>query len=493
MPRRKKNITMLLLIASSLLLMILLQAFWIKNVFQDEYENFEKQADMSFHTVIQQIQDSVFQASIKPIREGEINVSDTCNKGFPPDVNAIKLDSPKVTIYTKNFHYQRPYNPKNEPDAESQYKHRKIRIQFHAKRDSMRGVFRSVIKNIHESSKQTHFVVNLENDSLPLSFLKQKFHAAFANISDETNFKILVADSPHEFMNQEKLQTTPCFAVTTQKFYTAQFDNIYPFLLRKIAPHILFLIFQFTLTIAAFVTIFRNWSREEKLLKMKNDFISNITHELKTPIATIGIAIEALRRYNALQNPQLTEDYLNISQNELNRLSLLTENIMRSALLEQRDFLLKKNETDWKDLVEKAIFSMKILFEKYQANVQCDFYGENFIFYGDILHLNNLVYNLLDNALKYGGENPEIYVRVQAEENEIILSVSDKGIGIPQSEQKRIFEKFYRIRHGDLHEVKGYGLGLSYVAEVVKRHNGEIKIDSSLGKGSCFTLIFPRN
>jgi two-component system phosphate regulon sensor histidine kinase PhoR len=100
---------------------------------------------------------------------------------------------------------------------------------------------------------------------------------------------------------------------------------------------------------------------------------------------------------------------------------------------------------------------------------------------------------LLDNALKYGGENPEIYVRVQAEENDIILSVSDKGIGIPQSEQKRIFEKFYRIRHGDLHEVKGYGLGLSYVAEVVKKHNGEIKIDSSPGKGSCFTIVFPRN
>lgn len=484
---------MLALIASSLLLMLMLQVFWVRNVWQDEAEQFEKKIDMSFHGAIQAVQDSIFKHSIKPVSESQLSVMDIKSSDtFPAPISQFKLDSPRVTIYTKNYYYQRNYNPKNEPDEESQYKNRKIRIQFHAKRDSMRGVFRSVIKNIHESSKQTHFVVNLENDSLPIDTLMKKVKPVLDEISGVLPFEIKASDNPHDLVEKEKTQTTPCFAVTTQKFYTANFDDIRPYLLQKVAPHILFSLFQLLLTVAAFTTIFRNWAREEKLLKIKNDFISNITHELKTPIATIGIALEALKRYDALKNPQLAEDYLNISQNELNRLSLLVENVMRTALLEQRDFSLKITEFDWKDLAEKTIFSMQILFEKYGATFTADFTGENFSQKGDIFHLNNVLYNLFDNALKYGGEKPEISLRIEDLGQNVLIAVADKGIGIAPAEQKRIFDKFYRVRHGDTHDVKGYGLGLSYVSEVVKKHGGKIWTESELGKGSTFYVLLPR-
>lgn len=494
MLKERKPIFMLLLIATSLILMLTLQIFWLKNVYKDEVEQFEKQTDMTFHRGMLRIQDSIFQKSIRPMSESQKEmVIAAKNDSFPQSHNQINLDSPKVTIYTKNYYYQKPHNPNSETDEESSYKNRKIRIQLHAKRDSMRGVFRAVIKNIQENSKQTNFIVQLENDSLPIDSLHQKFKVEFAAIHKNVPFKICSADNPHELIEKGKIQTTPCFAVTTQKFYVARFENIDSFVLMRILPNILFSLFQFFVTAGAFLLIFRHWRAEGKLAKMKTDLMSNITHELKTPIATISVALEALKRFDAIKQPQLVEDYLNISQSELNRLSLLVENVMRSALLEQKGISLQKMQFDFKDLAEKAIYSLQPLFEKYGAVVQFDCHGDDFSFRGDIVHLNNVIYNLLDNALKYGSENPEITLTLSASTAEISLSIKDNGMGIAAAEQKKIFDKFYRVQNGDVHDVKGYGLGLSYVLDIVKKHHGKIMLESQLGKGSNFVLLLPKN
>ena len=262
-------------------------------------------------------------------------------------------------------------------------------------------------------------------------------------------------------------------------------------ILRSLALPILFSIFLVGITIASFVLLYRNLLKQRKLAELKNEFISNITHELKTPIATVGVAIEALKNFNAIHDPQRTKEYLEISQNELARLSLLVDKVLKLSLFEKKEMELKKEQFDCRQLAEEVINSMKLQFEKYNAKVKLHSEGENFIIEADKLHITSVIYNLLDNALKYGKENPVIDVQLISQAEYIEISVRDNGIGIAVAYKEKIFEKFFRVPTGDKHNIKGYGLGLSYVAEVIKRHQGNVSVESEPGKGSVFTATFP--
>jgi len=224
---------------------------------------------------------------------------------------------------------------------------------------------------------------------------------------------------------------------------------------------------------------------------LKNEFISNITHELKTPIATVGVAIEALKNFNAIHDPERTREYLDISQNELQRLGLLVDKVLKLSMFEKKEMELKKEHFDCKQLTEEVMNSMRLQFEKYHAKVNLRTTGDNFIVEADKLHITSVIYNLLDNALKYSRENPVIDVLLKSNPDNIEFSVSDNGIGIPPAYKEKVFDKFFRVPTGDKHNIKGYGLGLSYVAEVIKRHQGNVQVESELGKGSTFTAKFP--
>ncbi len=224
---------------------------------------------------------------------------------------------------------------------------------------------------------------------------------------------------------------------------------------------------------------------------MKNEFISNVTHELKTPIATVGVAIEALKNFNAIHDPERTREYLDISQNELQRLSLLVDKVLKLSMFEKKEMELKKEQFDCRQLVQEVMNSMRLQFEKYHARAHLHTEGENYIVEADKLHITSVIYNLLDNALKYSRENPVIDVFVRANSENIEISVRDNGIGIESAYKEKIFDKFFRVPTGDKHNIKGYGLGLSYVAEVIRRHHGNVRVESELGKGSTFTARFP--
>jgi two-component system phosphate regulon sensor histidine kinase PhoR len=268
-------------------------------------------------------------------------------------------------------------------------------------------------------------------------------------------------------------------------------ENKITYLLKQLTLPILFSLLLVGITVVSFVLLYRNLVKQRRLAELKNEFISNITHELKTPIATVGVAIEALKNFNAIQDPQRTKEYLDISQNELQRLSLLVDKVLKLSMFERKELELKKEQFDCRQLVEEVINSMKLQFEKYHAKLSLHTEGDNFIVEADKLHITSVVYNLLDNALKYSKENPVIDVKLTATPESIGLSVSDNGIGIEPAYKEKIFDKFFRVPTGDKHNIKGYGLGLSYVAEVIKRHRGNVHVESELGKGSTFTAKFP--
>ena len=263
------------------------------------------------------------------------------------------------------------------------------------------------------------------------------------------------------------------------------------YLLDKISLPILFSLLLVGITLFTFLILYRNLLRQRRLTEMKNEFIGNISHELKTPIATVGVAIEALKNFHALDDAQKTREYLSISSNELQRLGLLVDNVLKLSLFERKQTQLNKEFFDLKALVQEVLDAVKPQSEKQEAVVSFDSEGDDFIIQADKLHLTSVVYNLTDNALKYSSGAPRIRITLSRQKDIFTLTVSDNGIGIAQEYQGKVFDKFFRVPTGNQHAVKGYGLGLSYVAEIIKRHRGYIRVESEPGRGSSFVVSIP--
>lgn len=268
-------------------------------------------------------------------------------------------------------------------------------------------------------------------------------------------------------------------------------QNTIGYMLDKLKLPILFSLLLVGITIASFVLLYRNMTKQKRLADLKNEFISNITHELKTPIATVGVALEALKNFNAMHDPARTREYLDISQNELQRLNLLVDKVLKLSVFEKKAIELRKETFDCRQLTEEIMNSMKLQFEKYRAQVSLHTEGNQFTIEADKLHITSVVYNLLDNALKYSPDNPVIEVWLRSQPQWLELSVKDNGLGIPAEYRQKVFDKFFRVPTGDRHNIKGYGLGLSYVAEVIRHHKGTISVESESGKGSTFTVKLP--
>jgi len=270
-----------------------------------------------------------------------------------------------------------------------------------------------------------------------------------------------------------------------------ELGNNFTYLLKQVAMPLLFSLLLLSITIASFVLLYKNLNRQRRLTEIRNEFIGNITHELKTPIATVSVAVEAMKNFNALKDPGRTQEYLDISANELQRLSLLVDRVLSFSRFEKNQVEIRKEKFDLVELVREVMESMKPLFEKQHAVTSLQLTGLDFNIEADRKHISSVIYNLLDNALKYSTANPKIEVQVSRKNDFIELRFTDNGIGIPKEYLKKIFEQFFRVPTGDRHNVKGYGLGLSYVNYIVLNHGGSIDVESEAGKGSTFTVRIP--
>ena len=273
--------------------------------------------------------------------------------------------------------------------------------------------------------------------------------------------------------------------------YKLEFDNNTWYLLRRIGQPILISFLLLGVTVLSFLLLYRNLKQQRKLAQLKNDFINNMTHELKTPIATVSVAIEALRNFNALDDPQKTNEYLDISANEMHRLGLLVDKVLKLSMFENKEVALNKEQFDLVELADAVMLSMRLQFEKQHAVATLETTGKNFIITADKLHMTSVLYNLLDNALKYSTGEPKILVHIIDHIQYLEIRVADNGIGIAKEYKGKIFEKFFRVPSGNKHNIKGYGLGLSYVSHIVQRHMGFIEVESELGKGSTFSVKMP--
>ena len=231
--------------------------------------------------------------------------------------------------------------------------------------------------------------------------------------------------------------------------------------------------------------------KQKKLSDIKNDFINNMTHELKTPISTVSLATEMLGDASIEKSKEQSGHYVRIIKEENNRLGLLVENILQTAVLDKGQFKLRPQEVDVHEIIDRALSNVRLQVEKREGEIRLEKNAQKNMLYADRVHLTNIIYNLVDNALKYSEERPVIKISTQNINGGIQISVSDNGIGISKENQKKIFDTFFRVPTGNVHNVKGFGLGLSYVKAAVEKHNGTVTIESEVGKGSTFKLFFP--
>ncbi|MCC6723057.1 MAG: HAMP domain-containing histidine kinase [Saprospiraceae bacterium] len=319
------------------------------------------------------------------------------------------------------------------------------------------------------------------------TMLDSNFTASMQRSKLPVGFQVVQLGGDSVFI--EKDMTTGSYTdLASGNKYVAELSDYQGYIFKKIWPELAFSLGLFGCVSLAFFTVFKNLQAQRRLTELKNDFIQNVTHELKTPIATVGVAIEALRNFEAGKDPARTQEYLDISKHELNRLGLLVDKVLRISHFEQNEPVLHLEPLDFQALVGDVMASMRLQFEQKNAQVSFETSGESFLVNGDRMHLASVVYNLLDNALKYSPGQPEIAVRLFSEGNEIKLEVADRGIGIAPEHRERIFEKFYRVPTGNVHNVKGYGLGLSYVASVVEKHGGRVDFFQREEGGSAFVI-----
>jgi two-component system, OmpR family, phosphate regulon sensor histidine kinase PhoR len=255
-------------------------------------------------------------------------------------------------------------------------------------------------------------------------------------------------------------------------------------------------IWSFSSVVLLIVIVFFGYTlfvilKQKRLSEIQKDFINNMTHEFKTPISTIAVSTEVLKDPNIVHQPERLLNYTTIIEKENTRLKQQVERVLQMARLDREDIGLKKEMVDIHQIIQDAIRNTSAALHERHGTIECELLATRHTFEADKLHLTNVLYNLIDNAIKYCKASPCIVIRTKDSNKHLLLEVEDDGIGISAENQKRVFQKFFRVSTGNVHDVKGFGIGLNYVKSIIEAHKGNIKLESDLGKGCIFKISIP--
>ncbi|MFZ5554547.1 MAG: sensor histidine kinase [Bacteroidota bacterium] len=334
----------------------------------------------------------------------------------------------------------------------------------------------SILKNrLGENGVKTDYLFAVAND--------KKVPLLFKDKSSEKMSEKILEDGYSVHLSAGNMFNEPLYL-------HIYFPNKKSFLLGQMWAVMIISLVLILLVIGAFFYTIATILRQKKLSAIKNDFINNMTHELKTPISTIALAGEALSDKDISINDSQKQVYINMIRDENKRLGTLVENVLQTAIIDKGELKLKNEKVNMGELITDLISNFSIQVSNRNGSIEKKLNDNDLTVTGDRVHLTNVLYNLLDNANKYSGE-PKIKVSAWRQNGHVLVSVKDNGVGISKENQKKIFDKLYRVPAGNLHDVKGFGLGLSYVKAIVEKHNGKINVESEPGKGSNFTIEIP--
>lgn len=290
------------------------------------------------------------------------------------------------------------------------------------------------------------------------------------------------------FMTSRPVMVNP----SESQFIVAKFKEPVLYILGKMFLQIILAILIFGALLGGFFYLLWTINKQNKMALLRKSFVNNMTHELKTPVATVMAAIEAIQRYSAKDDKEKTAKYLQISNRELNHLAGMIDKVLRLDVDETEGVVIQKDNVVINTLLTECLEVAKLSSEK-PIKVNVNLPHEPLMIQGDYGHLKNVFNNLLDNAIKYSKEIVDLDIQAYEEGQNVIVSISDKGLGIDSIYQKDIFDMFFRVPNGNLHPVKGFGLGLPYVKQIIEKHGGQVKVESKLDKGSCFSILIPKS
>jgi len=346
-----------------------------------------------------------------------------------------------------------------------------------------------------------YFVVSV-NNQIDAGLLEFLLRTEFEKRNIKADFEYGIYDCTHEkmvygnyvSMQKAKSKNEPVNNLpnwSNQGYYFGvQFPNREAQILNQMG------IWSFSSAVLLLVIVFFAYTlfiilKQKRLSEIQKDFINNMTHEFKTPIATIAVSTEVLKDPNIVKQPERLLNYTTIIENENKRLKKHVERVLQMARLDKEDIGLRKEQVDLHEIIQDVVNGMQVTLHEKQGRLELLLGANQPVITADRHHVTNVIYNLLDNAIKYCKGNPLIVIRTKQDEKGITLEVQDNGIGVGAEHQNKIFQKFFRVPTGNVHDVKGFGLGLNYVKQIVEAHRGRVTLESVIGNGCTFKIFIP--
>ena len=507
----------------SLVGIVTVQVYWINNAVQTKRDQFKNDVKLSLARAVERVNEkefSEFQRKYTPILEAAKDINsteirniilqqiDTTGKQIlsygqtiieeviKAPVDFLAKDS--SSIYFKKVTARVDITTNNKFSGDSDFSNKNNEIKYtnikrypEVEESWMRNVFRE-FKSLTPINQRVN---NRElNTTLKDEFVKRNInidfkYGVYSRDGFLTNLKsgYYTIDKANSIGYPLFMDESGDTAFTIFVTFPDQKEHI----LSDISDILLLSVFFIFIIIVAFSSSLYQLVRQKKISEIKSDFINNMTHEFKTPIATINLALDAIKNPKIINDNEKVIRYANMIREENKRMHGQVENVLRISRLEKNQLEISKVATDMHDIIEDAISHVSLLIDDKGGSINCHMEALLTEVYGNQLHLTNVVVNMLENALKYSEETPKIDVFTESTSKYFILKIKDEGIGMSKNAQKYAFNKFYREHKGNIHNVKGHGLGLAYVKEIVENHHGTVMVQSEKGKGSLFTVKLP--
>jgi len=368
---------------------------------------------------------------------------------------------------------------------------------FDLRKRRMDRVFLSIMSNMDEVHK-------LPEEKFDTKKFNEVFREELNKRGIDIDYKLALIDKQNniilnfnEEISESELREATFLPLRHSTFPQAKLAVLFPskamYIISKNAILSITSLLLILLSIGSMIYIIKQFFSQKRISEIRRDFMNNMTHELKTPISTVGLALEAMQNFKILDNPKRTEQYIGIARKENHRLGMLVEKVLKMSAYERENIQMKWETLNGDVAVEEVITDLTFQIENQGGSIFNEMNAENVLIKVDKLHFTNVIYNLVDNAIKYSNGKPEIFLKSYVKESHWFIEISDKGVGIPLGYQNKIFEKFFRVPSGNIHNVKGYGLGLSYVFNIINKFEGDISVKSELNEGSTFTIKLPVN
>lgn len=522
----KNKITWILTIAvlTALIGLIVTQFFWIKNAFKVKEQQFKLQVNTSLASVVKALQQEetvdhlIYELNKLPDDSINIKKNNLLKKQQSSQITYSKSlrYSKEIYLYTHSGHEQLMAKisaiPDNDVSAENREKTRNSHSFLNKKKPEINN---NNIKNIYEKTirNKTQLVENIVNklikshlrfeDRVDKKYLEKLIKTEFLlkaitipyqyAVKDEAGNIIMKSDNLIENIKNDNyiVRLFPDDIFDRPFFLTVFFPNEKNYIfqsmgLMAISSIVLTTIIIIIIGISIFIVF-----RQKRITEIKTDFINNMTHELKTPISTISLASQLLGDKN-IPNENKNIEYLSkLILDESKRLGLQVEKVLQMSIFDRAHIYLKYKKININELINNVINNFSIQIKNCNGKLFKELDAENPYIYADEVHITNVIINLLDNAIKYSFTEPIIIITTFNQNKKVIIEVKDNGIGISKENQKKIFDKFYRVPTGNIHNVKGFGLGLSYVKRITEAHNGMVSVESKQGHGSNFIVSLP--